>query len=118
MTFRLPTATPTPPAIIHFTEECGGQCPVQATGTVDGYPFYFRARGVSRVAIVEAGLDPVSAVLGQQVDGYSVVLDVYAGIGYPGWWDPEDCQKQLIVVLEEWAENKERWIDAAKGRKD
>jgi hypothetical protein len=23
----------------------GGNCPVQAQGTVDGFPFYFRARG-------------------------------------------------------------------------
>ncbi len=23
----------------------GGNCPVQANGTLDGYPFYFRARG-------------------------------------------------------------------------
>lgn len=25
--------------------QMGGQCPVQAEGTVDGHPFYFRARG-------------------------------------------------------------------------
>jgi hypothetical protein len=25
----------------------GGECPVQAEGKVNGYPFYFRARGVT-----------------------------------------------------------------------
>jgi hypothetical protein len=25
--------------------EISGFCPVQATGTIDGFPFYFRARG-------------------------------------------------------------------------
>lgn len=26
-------------------EDIGGNCPVQAEGTIDGKPFYFRARG-------------------------------------------------------------------------
>lgn len=26
-------------------DEIGGNCPVQAEGTIDGTPFYFRARG-------------------------------------------------------------------------
>ena len=31
--------------MITFTEPPWGACPVQAEGTVDGLPFYFRARG-------------------------------------------------------------------------
>jgi hypothetical protein len=30
--------------IIIFTQEPEGSCPVQAEGTVNGHPFYFRAR--------------------------------------------------------------------------
>ena len=30
--------------VIIFTEEPSGYCPVQAEGTVDGFPFYFRSR--------------------------------------------------------------------------
>jgi hypothetical protein len=29
---------------IIYTEEIGGHCPVQAEGTINGYPFYFRSR--------------------------------------------------------------------------
>lgn len=33
---------PTPD--IRYTEEIGGHCPVQAEGTINDYPFYFRSR--------------------------------------------------------------------------
>lgn len=36
----------------------GGNCPVQAEGTIDGEPFYFRARGCSWS--IGIGADPVS----------------------------------------------------------
>lgn len=36
----------------------GGQCPVQAEGTVDGVPFYFRAR--HRHWTFTAGADPLN----------------------------------------------------------
>ena len=36
----------------------GGNCPVQAEGTIDGKPFYFRARG-SHWTLSIGGVDPV-----------------------------------------------------------
>jgi len=39
----------------------GGMCPVQAEGTIDGTPFYFRARGAKWE--IGIGLDAVSACL-------------------------------------------------------
>jgi len=33
------------PPVIEFSYTPSGQCPVQAEGTVNGYPFYFKARG-------------------------------------------------------------------------
>ena len=30
---------------IHYDQEPSGTCPVQAEGTINGLPFYFRARG-------------------------------------------------------------------------
>lgn len=32
---------------IQYTNGPGGVCPVQAEGTISGYPFYFRSRGES-----------------------------------------------------------------------
>ena len=46
-----------------FTNGPGGVCPVQAEGTIDGYPFYFRSRGESwslRVASAKDA-DPLDA---------------------------------------------------------
>ena len=37
-----------------------GQCPVQADGTIDGLPFYFRARGDKwSFSVAPVGIDPV-----------------------------------------------------------
>ena len=30
--------------VVEFTNGPAGTCPVQAEGTIDGYPFYFRSR--------------------------------------------------------------------------
>lgn len=48
-------------------EWCGGNCPVQAEGTINGYSFYFRARG----------------------DGWG--LEVGAPKNHPGWYDMPGC---------------------------
>jgi hypothetical protein len=41
-------------------DQIGGNCPVQAEGTIDGVPFYFRARG-EHWSIGVGGDDPVCA---------------------------------------------------------
>ena len=41
-------------------ESVGGYCPCQAEGTMNGNPFYFRARhGYWTLCVVEPGSDPV-----------------------------------------------------------
>ena len=43
-------------------ESIGGCCPCQAEGTMNGYPFYFRARhGDWQLDVAEVGGDPVEA---------------------------------------------------------
>lgn len=44
-------------------EHIGGFCPVQAEGTIDGVPFYFRSRGEHWAIAV--GEDPVGILLGE-----------------------------------------------------
>lgn len=57
-------------------ENIGGECPVQATGTIDGEPFYFRARwGTWRLSI---GSDFEDDTKGMAVHGRNVV-------GRPRW---------------------------------
>jgi hypothetical protein len=41
-------------------KDIGGFCPVQAEGTIDGAPFYFRARG-SRWSLSVGGADVIGA---------------------------------------------------------
>jgi hypothetical protein len=52
----------------------GGMCPVQGEGTIDGFPFYFRARGqryTFSVASTPDG-DPLEAWGGSDEVGYHV----------------------------------------------
>ncbi len=44
-------------------EHIGGFCPVQAEGTVNGIPFYFRSRGEHWAMAV--GEDPLGILLGE-----------------------------------------------------
>ena len=55
--------------------DISGFCPVQALGTVDGHPFYFRARGPLTI----------------QVADYPNAEPSMVGIGATGWkWDGTD----------------------------
>lgn len=46
-----------PPIVI---DTIGGFCPVQAEGTIDGLPFYFRSRGEhAELTISRVGTEPV-----------------------------------------------------------
>jgi hypothetical protein len=59
-------------------EWLGGNCPVQAEGSVDGYPFYFRARG----------------------DRWCV--EIASTKDNPDWFDSDE---NLWVWSEEWGDN-------------
>jgi hypothetical protein len=47
----------------------GGNCPVQAEGTVDGFPFYFRARG-EHWSMNIGDVDPVCDPIWSHVEPY------------------------------------------------
>ena len=63
----------------------GGNCPVQAEGTVDGVPFYFRARG--RRWQIGVGSDPVGATMGAPGWHYE---EPYGDDAYAAGWMTED----------------------------
>ena len=58
-----------------------GLCPVQAEGTIDGYPFYFRARGERwGLHIAPIGLDPLH-------DDAECHYEEYDGVTFGKWAD-------------------------------
>ena len=77
----------------------GGNCPVQAEGTVNGEPFYFRARGCWW-----------SMSIGQQpVDAPNWHFEQEYGKGpYDAGWMPEDEARGFIAyAAQKWADEKE-----------
>ena len=62
----------------------GGNCPVQAEGTLDGLPFYFRARG-SRWSMSVGGDDVVLAPTWYHEEPYG------EGPFDAGWMDREEA---------------------------
>jgi hypothetical protein len=71
----------------------GGNCPVQAEGTIDGYGFYFRARGTTwSVEIYDGGKEPWTTV-----QKYSEPTQPYAA-----GWMTEDEAKGFIEKAARW----------------
>lgn len=69
----------------------GGNCPVQAEGTINGMPFYFRARG--NMWSFGAGDDPVGAAMGLAV-GWRATGEY--GESYDASWMSEDDAMRII----------------------
>lgn len=65
----------------------GGNCPVQAEGTVDGEPFYFRARG-----------EHWSMGIGGEPVGYPAwkIKENYPGDQFAAGWMAEDEARTFI----------------------
>lgn len=69
----------------------GGNCPVQAEGTVRAVPFYFRARG-ARWSVSIGGDDIVCAPDWHHEEAY--------GDGYEaGWMDKDEAEAFLRAAL-------------------
>lgn len=52
-------------------DNIGGFCPVQAEGTIDGWPFYFRARGSAwSLDVAEPGFDGCGESVWEHEQGY------------------------------------------------
>lgn len=70
-------------------EDIGGMMPNQASGTVNGNPFYFRARwGHWSIAIVKPGHDPIGP--GPAIRAKALLYGDHGKDQKAGWWKPEE----------------------------
>ena len=111
------------PAREVFIELMGGNCPVQAEGTVGGKEFYFRARGCHwRLCI--GGADPVGSPEWEHAEWYGQWPDA-------GWMTEEEAEAFLRAAAARYLaglpgakleDNPERWahkqaeMDAIRAR--
>jgi len=81
----------------------GGNCPVQAEGTVDGIPFYFRARGTHWSMSI--GEDPVGISCGYK-GGWHKEAE-YGDEAYEaGWMSVEEARQFIYQCAEEYMKSK------------
>jgi hypothetical protein len=83
-------------------EEEGGQCPVQIEGTIDGLPFYFRARGSQWSLSIAANekSSPFDDTAWQYQEPYGESpFDA-------GWMELEEARAFLHKAANIWAENR------------
>ncbi len=84
--------------VIIYTEPIHGKCPVQAEGTIEGQPFYFRSRGAHwSVSIANPGEDPISSPIWihrEEYAGRNAIRDKEINDGHrfaAGWADEDEC---------------------------
>lgn len=82
-------------------EDLGGCCPVQGEGTVNGHPFYFRARG-NRWAMGIGGEDPVMQPLWYMDQPYGD--EPYAA----GYMPLSEAEAFIRSAAAKWAEDTTR----------
>jgi hypothetical protein len=82
-------------------DSIGGYCPAQAEGTVNGIPFYFRARGGTWTLSI--GEDPVDICCGDK-DGYHA----WGNDDSYGWMDVDNVKAILNRECKRWLEGGER----------
>lgn len=73
-------------------EYFGGNCPVQGEGTINGVPFYFRARG-QRWAM-SIGEDPIGISCGQQEGWHR--SEAWGEDEYAAGWMPRETARDII----------------------
>ena len=80
----------------------GGQAPVQGDGEVDGYPWYFRARGTHwALSVAEVAGDPVQAGWGSQ-PGWHVACEYGTGPFDASWMPHEEAVEFIGQALAAW----------------
>lgn len=72
----------------------GGHCPVQAEGTIDGVPFYFRARGQSWQ--LEVGYDSQTQPLWEYYEPWG------QGPHAAGWMDRTEAERLIRKAAALW----------------
>jgi hypothetical protein len=71
----------------------GGACPCQADGTIDGNPFYFRARHADwTLDIVKPGKDPVMPTREDRIQHFE------GDDPWGGYMPPEEAAKIIVVA--------------------
>lgn len=89
--------------VIVFTDEPNGCCPVQAEGTIDGFPFYFRSRwstSLIRVAL-KRDADPLVNYAWAHKEEYPE-----GGVSGHGCASKEECVEFINKCAKLWAERK------------
>lgn len=82
-------------------ETCGGVVPTQATGFMDGHPFYFRARhGDWDLNVTEPGTDCVMPGIDD------VVLQLSGDDPTHGWMEEKDVEAILQDAYKQFLEAK------------
>jgi hypothetical protein len=77
-----------------------GHCPVQIEGTIDTYPFYFRARGEKWTAYIADKPNGIAFC-----DTSWTYSEPYGNEPFAaGWMDLDDAQKLLYKALSLWYE--------------
>jgi len=89
-------------------ETIGGNCPLQAEGTIDGVPFYFRARG--RRWAMSIGKDPVGILSTIESKPNEWFAECTWGHDrFAAGWMPEDEARRLIGwCASEYVQNRAR----------
>jgi len=88
--------------------EVYGNCPVQAEGTVNGHPFYFRARGVSWSLEVACQPDGSLQYLVMDKDKSWVYRESWGnGPFQAGWMDEDEARRMIQKGAEIWLQQKE-----------
>ena len=73
-------------------DNIGGNCPVQAEGTIDGAPFYFRARGEWWSIEIGGGFVLEDPDKGIPRDGFYMEEEWGGGPYDAGWMEPEEAK--------------------------
>ena len=82
------------PTVVVVIDTIGGNCPVQAEGTIDGKPFYFRARGESWSLGI--GADPVCAADWEHREWFGEWPDA-------GWMSEEEARSFIQRAADRFA---------------
>lgn len=73
----------------------GGNCPVQSEGTIDGEPFYFRARGEEWSIEIGGGFVLEDAEKGIPDTGF-YYEEEWGDEPYAAGWMPDDVAREMI----------------------
>lgn len=86
----------------------GGNCPLQAEGTIDGVPFYFRARG--RRWTMGIGKDPVGILttIETKTDEWFAECTWGAERFAAGWMPEEEARRLIDWCASEYRQNRAR----------